>query len=145
MSIFFEKFFKKKRSKRLYPKKVKLGNTPTRKKIYSKSIKKENSFSFSTPIFSSIIIFAGFISLSFTILFLSNQLQPLIKNEKLKFLCTYQLGDKKSQKYKDAKLKLEKITGDGDKFCKNFLIPKGKNNKRFRIFPIINNILFRFI
>ena len=145
MSIFFENFFKKKRRKRLYPKKVKGGNTPTRKKVYSKSIKKENSFSFSTPIYSSIIIFAGFISLSFTILFLSNQLQPFVKNEKLKFLCTYQLGDKKSREYKDAKLKLEKITGDGDKFCKNFLLPQGKNNKRFRIFPIINNILFRFI
>ena len=145
MSIFFENFFKKKRSKRLYPKKVKGGNTPTRKKVYSKSIKKENSFSFSTPFYSSIITFAGFISLSFTILFLSNQLQPIIKNEKLKFLCTYQLGDKKSKEYKDAKLKLEKITRDGDKFCKNFLLPQGNNNKRFRIFPIINNILFRFI
>ena len=82
-------------------------------------------------------------SLSFTIFFLIRQLQPVIKNERLKFLCTYQLGDKKSQRYKESKLELEKLIGDSDKYCNNFLLPKEK--KGFRLFPIMKNILFRFI
>ena len=87
-------------------------------------------------------MFAGLISLSLTIFFLVKQLQPLIKNERLKFLCTYQL-DKKSQRYKDSKLELEKLVGDSGKYCKNFLIPKEKN--RFGFFRTMGNILFRFI
>ena len=67
----------------------------------------------------------------------------MIKNEKLKFLCTYQLGNKKSQPYKDAKLELEKLVGNSDKYCKNFLVPGRK--KGFRFFPTITNIIFRFI
>ena len=66
----------------------------------------------------------------------------MIRNERLKFLCTYQLGDKKSQSYKESKLELEKLVGDSDKYCKNFLLPKEK--KRFRFFPIMKDILFRF-
>ena len=61
----------------------------------------------------------------------------------MKFLCTYQLGDKKSQSYKESKLELEKLVGDSDKYCKNFLLPKEK--KGFRLLPIMRNILFRFI
>ena len=82
-------------------------------------------------------------SLSITIFFLVRQLQPVIRNERLKFLCTYQLGEKNSQSYKESKLELEKLIGDSDKYCKNFLLPKEK--KGFRLFPIMKNILFRFI
>ena len=84
-------------------------------------------------------------SLSVSIFFLIRQLKPLIKNEKLKFLCTYQLGDKKNQRYRDAKFELEKLVGDSDKYCKNFLLPKEKNNRGIRIFPLIRDIFFRFI
>ena len=127
---------------------VKGRKNSTRKKVHSKSkkiIKKENNYPFSSSIFSSFIIFAGLISLSLTIFFLIRQLQPVIKNERLKFLCTYQLGDKKSQRYKESKLELEKLIGDSEKYCKNFLFPKEKSKKGFRLFPIMRDILFRFI
>ena len=136
----------KKRTKGVSRNRVKGRKTPTRKKAYVKSrkiSKRKNSFSFFSSNISSIIIFAGFISLSLTIFFLIRQLQPMIKNEKLKFLCTYQLGNKKSQPYKDAKLELEKLVGNSDKYCKNFLVPGEK--KGFRFFPTITNILFKFI
>ena len=136
----------KKRTKGQSRNSLKGRKIPTRKKVYSKSrkiAKRKKSFSFSSSTYSSIIIFAGFITLSITLFFLIRQLQPLIKNEKLKFLCTYQLGDKKSQTYRDAKLELEKLVGDSNKYCKNFLLPKEK--KRFRFFPIIKDILFRFV
>ena len=136
----------KKKTKRATQSGVKVRKTQTGKKVLSNSrqiLKRGNSYSFSSSIYGSFIIFAGFISLSLTIFFLIRQLQPLIKNERLKFLCTYQLGDKKSQNYKDTKLKLEKLVGDSDKYCKNFLLPKEK--KGFRLFPIIRHIFFRFI
>ena len=145
--MFLKKFVKK-RTKGVSRNSVKGRKTPTRKKVYSKSRKigkRKNNFFLSSSIYSSIIIFAGFISLSLTIFFLIKQLQPVIKNEKLKFLCTYQLGDKKSQNYRDAKLELEKLVGDSDKYCKNFLLPKEKNKKGVRFFSILKNILFRFI
>ena len=119
-----------------------------KKKVHYKSrkiIKRKNNYSFSSSIFSSFIIFAGFISLSLTIFFLIRQLQPVIRNERLKFLCTYQLGDKKSQSYKESKLELEKLVGDSKKYCKNFLLPKEKTKKGLRIFPTMRNVLFRFI
>ena len=119
---------------------------PARKKVYSKSrkiVKRKNSFSLSLSTYSSIIIFVGLITLSITLFFLIRQLQPLIKNEKLKFLCTYQLGDKKSQSYRDSELELEKLVEDSDKYCKNFLIPKEK--KGFRFFPFMKDVLFRFL
>ena len=137
----------KKRTKGLSRNGVKGRKNPTRKKVHSKSrkiVKRKNNYSFSSSIFSSFIIFAGFISLSLTIFFLIRQLQPVIRNERLKFLCTYQLGDKKSQSYKESKLELEKLVGDSDKYCKNFLLPKEKTKKGFRLFPIMRNILFRF-
>ena len=136
----------KKRTKGESRNRAKGRKTSTRKKVYSKSrkiIKRKNIFSFSSSTYSSIIIFTGFITLSITLFFLIRQLQPVIKNEKLKFLCTYQLGDKKSQSYRDSKLELEKLVGDSNKYCKNFLLPKEK--KRFRFFPIMRGILFRFI
>ena len=138
----------KKRTKRLSRNSIKERKNPTRKKVHSKSrkiVKRKNNYSFSSSIFSSFIIFAGLLSLSLTIFFLVRQFQPVIRNERLKFLCTYQLGDKKSQSYKESKLELEKLIGDSDKYCKNFLLPKEKTKKGFRFFPIIRNILFRSI
>ncbi len=137
----------KKRTKGLSRNSVKGRKNPKRK-VHPKSrkiVKSKNNYSFSSSIFSSFVIFAGFISLSITIFFLIRQLQPIIKNERLKFLCTYQLGDKKTQRYKESKLELEKLVGDSDKYCKNFLLPKDKAKKGFRLFPIMRNILFRFI
>ena len=136
----------KKRTKGISRNNNKGRKNPTRKQVRSKSrkiVKSRNNYSFSSSIYSSILIFAGFISLSLTIFFLVKQLQPLIKNERLKFLCTYQLGNKKSQRYKDSKLELEKLVGDSGKYCKNFLIPKEKN--RFGFFRTVGGILFRFI
>ena len=131
----------KKRTKRLSQK-----NYRGRKTSQGKVVKsRKNTNYFSSSVYSSIIILAGLLSLSFTIFLFSRQLRPIIKNERLKFLCTYQLGDKKSQKYKEANLKLKKLVGDSNKYCKNFLLPKEKNNRRFRIFPILKSILFRFI
>ena len=72
-------------------------------------------------------------------------MQPFLKNERLKFLCTYQIGDKKNKSYKEAKIKLEKIVGDSDKFCKNFIFPKEKSKRGSRFMPIIKNIFLRFI
>ena len=60
-------------------------------------------------------------------------------------MSNYKLGDKKSQRYKESTLELEKLVGDSDKYCKNFLLPKEKTKKGFRLFPIMKNILFRFI
>ena len=138
----------KKRNKRVTQNRPKGRETLTRKKVYSKSrkiVKRGNSNSFPSSIYSSFIIFAGFMSLSISIFFLIRQLQPVIKNEKLKFLCTYQLGDKKNQRYRDAKLELEKIVGDSNKYCNNFLLPKEKNKRGFRFFPLMKDIFFRFI
>ena len=134
-----------KRTKRTTHNSVKGRKTSKRKKVYSKSRKiekRKNNYSFSSSIYSSVLIFAGLISLSLTIFFLVKQLQPLLKNERLKFLCTYQL-DKKSPRYKDSKLELEKLVGDSGKYCKNFLIPKEKN--RFGFFRTMGDILLRFI
>ncbi len=144
----FKKSFLKKNTKRVTHNNVNGRKAPIRKKAYSKSrktVKSKNNYSFSASTFSSFIIFAGFISLSITIFFLIRQLQPVIRNERLKFLCTYQLGDKKSQSYKNSKLELEKIIGDSNKYCKNFLLPKEKTKAGFRLFPTMRNILFRFI
>ena len=138
----------KKRTKRVTQNSVKGRKNLTRKKVYSKSrkiVKRKNNYSFSSSFFSSFIIFCGFISLSLTIFFLIRQFQPFIRNERLKFLCTYQLGDKKSQSYKDSKLEVEKLVGDNDKYCKNFLLPKEKSKKGFILFSIMKDILFTFI
>ena len=129
----------KKKFKRIPQKSVKR-KIPTRKKL-----KRKNSYSFSSYINSSFIIFIGFISLSVTIFFLIKQIQPLIKNERLKYLCTYQLGDKKSQSYKDAKLELQKLIGDNNKYCKNILMPRERNKKGFIFFSIMKDVLFRLI
>ena len=87
----------------------------------------------------------GFISLSSAILILSKQLQPILQNERVKFLCTYQIGDKKNKNYQDAKIKLEKIVGDSDKFCKNFIFPKEKSPRGLKFMKVIKNIFLRFL
>ena len=92
--------------------------------------------------FPSIIIFLGLLSLSFSIVFLIKEINPLIKNQRLKYLCTYELGNKKNINYKKAKLKLNKIVGDDNKFCSNFIFPKNKRS-RFNIFPFLKDIFFR--
>ena len=138
----------KKRNKRITQNSLKKRKTLKRKKVYPKSrklVKRENSYNFPSTIYASFMILVGFMSLSISIFFLIRQIQPLIKNEKLKFLCTYQLGDKKNQEYKDAKLELEKLVGDSNKYCKNFLHPKEKNKRGFRFFPLMKDIFFRFI
>ena len=147
MSIFLKNLFKR-RTKRVTQNSPKGRKTFTRKKVYSKSrkiVKRENSYSFPSSLYASFIILLGFMSLSISIFFLIRQLQPAIKNEKLKFLCTYQLGDKKNQRYRDAKLELENLIGDSDKYCKNFLLPKETNKRRFSFFPLMRDIIFRFI
>jgi len=96
-------------------------------------------------IYPSIIIFLGFISLSLTIFLFTKQIQPFLKNERLKFLCTYQIGDKKNKSYKESKIKLDKIVGNSDEFCKNFIFPKEKSKRGFRFMPIMKNIILRFI
>ena len=138
----------KKRNKRVTQNRPKGRKTLTRKRVYSKSrkiVKRSNGYSFPSSIYSSFIILLGFISLSISIFYLIRQLQPIVKNEKLKFLCTYQLGDKKNKRYQDAKLELEKLVGDSNKYCKNFLLPKEKNKRGFRFFPLMKDIFFRFI
>ena len=143
--MFLKSLFKK-RTKRVTQYKVKGRKTSRRKKVYPKSRKIEkmkNNYSFSSSIYSSIIILTGFIGLSLSIFFLTTQLKPLIKNERLKFLCTYQLGNKKSQLYIDSKLELEKLVGDSNKYCKNFLTPQSK--KKFGFFRFMGDILFRLI
>ena len=76
---------------------------------------------------------------------LTNQLSPILKNERVKFLCTYQIGDKRNKNFNDAKVKLEKIVGDSDKFCNDFMFPKEKLNRRGLLLPIVKNIIFKFI
>ena len=83
--------------------------------------------------------------LSLTIFLFTKQIQPFLNNERLKFLCTYQIGDKKNKSYKSAKIKLDKIVGDGDKFCKDFIFPKEKSKKGFRFIPIMKNMILKFI
>ena len=107
--------------------------------------KLKRSFSYINPIYPSIIIFTGLITFSGAVIFLTRQFQPLIENQRLKLLCTYQLGDKKGKFYNPAKIKLEKLSGDGEKFCKNFIFPKEKDKRKFKSLPILRNILFRLI
>tara|TARA_Y100000589_G_scaffold314776_1_gene337516 strand:- start:211 stop:639 length:429 start_codon:yes stop_codon:yes gene_type:complete len=136
----------KSRIKRLSKNKVKGKKTPLRKKTHSKSRKIVNKKSYPfSPIYPSFIIFMGFMSLSLAMIFLGKQLKPIILNERLKYLCTYQLGDKKDQSYRDAKLQLEQLVGDSDKYCKNFLIPRENKKRRFNPLTMINDVLFRFI
>ena len=111
----------------------------------TRSIRKKNKIASIRSLkksFPSIIILLGLLSLSFTIVFLIKEINPLIKNQRLKYLCTYELGNKKNINYKKAKLKLNKIVGDDNKFCSNFIFPKNKRS-RFNIFPFLKDIFFR--
>ena len=144
--IIFRK--KKKRSPNRKNNKVRKTNNSKRFSIRSKrNITAKNYYPYMMKnyIYSSIIIFFAFVSLSLTIVLFTKQIQPFINNERLKFLCTYQMGDKKNKVYKEAKIKLDKIIGNSPEFCKNFIFPKEKRKRRFNIMPIIKNIIFRFI
>ena len=136
----------KKRTKRVSQNRIKVRKPQKSKKNFSNSrkiMKTKNGLSFSSSIHSSLIIFAGLMSLSFTIFFLINQFQPFIKNERLKFLCTYQLDNKKGQSYKASKMELKTLVGDSKKYCENFLIPKEK--KRFNPFSVLKDVIFRVV
>ena len=137
---------KRKTSKRKINNQIRKKNVSQRLLNRSKTDVKRNIYPLpeKNSILPSIIILFGFIILSLSIFLFAKQIQPFLKNQRLKILCTYQLGDKKSQSYRDAKLELEKLVGDSYKYCNNFLLPKDKNKKRFRLFPILKNILFSF-
>ena len=139
---------KKKRSPNRKNNKVRKTNVSKRLSIRSKrniTANKYNPYMEKNYIYSSIIIFFAFVSLSLTIVLFTKQIQPFINNERLKFLCTYQMGDKKNKVYKEAKIKLDKIVGNGDEFCRNFIFPKEKVNIGFRIISIMKNIVFKLI
>ena len=145
----FKRLFRKNKlrsSQRKYYK-VRKNNPSKRKAVRSKRNINKNLYSYNQKdyIYPSIIIFFGFISLSLAIFIFTKQIQPFINNERLKFLCTYQMGDKKNKSYKEAKIKIEKIVGDGDKFCKNFIFPKEKTKRGFRFIPVMKNIILRFL
>ena len=146
----FKRLFRKKkrRSSKRKNNQVRKTNSSKKDSIRSKRyfhVKTYNPYLEKNYIYPSIIIFFGFLSLSLTIFLFTKQIQPFLNNERLKFLCTYQIGDKKNKSYKEAKMKLDKIVGDGDKFCKNFIFPKEKSNRGFRFIPIMKNILLKFI
>ena len=147
--MFIRLFRKKKsRSSKRKNNQVRKTNSSKKESIRSKRyfhVKTYNPYLEKNYIYPSIIIFFGFLSLSLTIFLFTKQIQPFLNNERLKFLCAYQIRDKKNKSYKEAKIKLDKIVGDGDKFCKNFIFPKEKRKRAFRFIPIMKNIILKFI
>ena len=146
----FKQLFRKKKRRTLNRKNKQVRKNNVSKKIPVRSRrynlgKNYYPHSQKNNIYPSIIIFLGFISLSLTIFLFTKQIQPFLKNERLKFLCTYQIGDKKNKSYKESKIKLDKIVGNSDEFCKNFIFPKEKSKRGFRFMPIMKNIILRFI
>ncbi len=146
----FKQLFRKKKRRPLNRKNKQVRKNNASKKIPIRSRryslgKNYYPYSQKNNIYPSIIISLGFISLSLTIFLFTKQIQPFLNNERLKFLCTYQIGDKKNKSYKESKIKLDKIVGNSDEFCKNFIFPKGKSKRRFRFMPIMKNIILRFI
>jgi len=146
----FKRLFRKKKKRTYKSKNNQIRKTDVSKRVPIRSkryVRGANNYSYTQNnyIYPAIIIFLGFISLSLTIFLLIKQIQPFINNERLKFLCTYQIGGKKNKSYTEAKIKLDKIVGDGDKFCKNFIFPKEKSKRGARIIPIMKNIILRFI
>ena len=146
----FKRLFRKK--KRRSPKRknnqVRKNNSFKRVSVRSKKYVRGENYNNNMQknyFYPSILIFSGFLSLSLSIFLFTKQIQPFIKNERLKFLCTYQIGDKKNKSYKEAKIKLDKIVGDGDKFCKNFIFPTEKSKRGFRFIPVMKNIILKFI
>ena len=139
---------KKRRSSKRQNNSLRKNNVYKKGSIKSKRynrVKDFYTYSQRNYIFPSIIIFIGFIILSLTIFLFARQIQPFLKNERLKFLCTYQIGNKKNNSFKESKLKLDKIVGNSDEFCKNFIFPKEKSKRGSRLIPIIKNIILRFI
>ena len=141
-------FRKKKRRSPKRKKQVRKNNSFKRVSNRSKKYvrgENYNTYMQKNYIYPSMIIFFGFLSLSLTIFLFTKQIQPFLNNERLKFLCTYQIGDTRNKSYQEAKIKLNKIVGDGDKFCKNFIFPKEKSKRGFRFIPILKNIVLKFI
>ena len=128
-----------------FKKKIKKKKKSYSSRIIGRGGNKNFSLNTSRTLFPAFIIFLGFISLTFTIFFLIKEINPLIKNQQLKYLCTYELGNKKDDTYKKAKLKLDKMVGDGNKFCRNFIFPKNNKKSIFKIFPFIKDVLFRIV
>ncbi len=146
LKLLFRK--KKRRSSKRKNNQVRKTNFSKRVAIRSNrylSSKNNNLYVQRNYIYSSIIILVGFLSLSITIFLFTKQIQPFLKNERLKFLCTYQIGEKKNKSSKEAKIKLDKIVGNSDEFCKNFIFPKEKLKRRFNFVPIMKDIILRFI
>ena len=143
--IFSKSKIRKTKRKSFQNKKIRTGKRVT--STYKRKINDANYYRKLKKgyILSSIIISGGFITLALSIFILTNQLKPILKNERVKFLCTYQFGDKRNKNYNDAKIKLEKLVGDSDKFCNNFIFPKEKLKKRGILIPIVKNIIFKFI
>ena len=146
----FKRLFIKKRKRSSKRKNNQVRKTNNSKRLFNRSKKSiRDKVLYSNPqkifIYPSIINFLGFMTLSLTIFLFTKQIQPFLNNERLKFLCTYQIGDKKNKSYKEAKIKLDKIVGDSDKFCKNFIFPKEKSKRGFRFIPVMKNIILRFI
>ena len=146
----FKALFKKKKRRASKRKNKELRKNNDYRRLANRSkrdigIKNHHNHSQKNYIYPSIIIFSGLLILSLAIFIFIKQIQPFLKNERLKFLCTYQIGGKKNKSYEDAKIKLDKIVGDGDKFCKNFIFPKEKSKRGFRLIPIMKNIILRFI
>tara|TARA_Y100001933_G_scaffold241899_1_gene269035 strand:- start:586 stop:1080 length:495 start_codon:yes stop_codon:yes gene_type:complete len=146
----FKRIFSKSKTRKLKRKSFKYKKIGTGKRVASTYPRKINVANYNRnlkkgSISSSIIISVGFITLALSIFMLTNQLKPILKNERIKFLCTYQIGDKRNKNYNDAKIKLEKIVGDSDKFCNDFIFPKEKLKKRGLLMPIIKNLIFKFI
>jgi len=148
-SLFKRLFIKKKRrSSKRKNNQVRKNNSFKRVSIRSKRYVRAKNYNNNMQrnyFYPSIIIFFGFLSLSLAIFLFTKQIQPFLKNERLKLLCTYQIGDKKNKSYKEAKIKLNKIVGDGDKFCKNFIFPTEKSKRGFRLIPVMKNIILRVI
>ena len=96
----FKRLFRKK--KRRSPKRknnqVRKNNSFKRVSVRSKKYvrgENYNTYMQKNYIYPSMIIFFGFLSLSLTIFLFTKQIQPFLNNERLKFICTYQIGDKK--------------------------------------------------
>ena len=146
----FIRLFRKKKSRSSKRKNNQVRKTYSSKKdtIRSKRYfhgKTYNPYIQKNYFYPSIIIFFGFLSLSLSIFLFTKQMQPFLKNERLKFLCTYQIGDKKNKSYKEAKIKLNNIVGNGEKFCKNFIFPREKRKSGFRFITVMKNIILKFI
>ena len=90
----FKLVFGKKRGRPNKSKTAKVRKTNSFEKVANRSKRYNRGKSYylktqKNHIYPSIIIFFGFLILSLTIFLFTKQIQPFLKNERLKFLCTY--------------------------------------------------------